>query len=188
MVLLAVCSANAVAFLQRHANQADDATGAEGHADERPPSNDAPTSRSLMFATVPQKMTYSSNVGGGPPSRCPPLEQQLVQCRDMEREREKEREEDLDPLELMRLEMEREMEKELMELHGHGLGRNNDCSPTELSSALEDADLKLIAKLLERERAARDTDRRLSDEAPADATAAELGAKNGEIEAKLAAL
>ena len=65
MVLLAVCSANAVAFLQRHANQADDATGAEGHADERPPSNDAPASRSLMFATVPQKMTYSSNAGSG---------------------------------------------------------------------------------------------------------------------------
>ena len=63
MVLLAVCSANAVAFLQRHANQADDTTGAEAHADERPPSNDAPTSRSLMFATMPQKMTYSSSVG-----------------------------------------------------------------------------------------------------------------------------
>ena len=75
VVLLAVCSANVVAFLQRPANQADDATGAEhADADERPPSNDAPTSRSLMFATVPQKMspseemspskgTYSSNAG-----------------------------------------------------------------------------------------------------------------------------
>ena len=59
VVVLSVCSANVVAFLQRPANQADDATGAEGHADERPPSNDAPTSRSLMFATLPQKMTYS---------------------------------------------------------------------------------------------------------------------------------
>lgn len=60
VVLLAVCSANVVAFLQRPANQADD----------------APTSRSLMFATVPQKMspseemspskgTYSSNAGSG---------------------------------------------------------------------------------------------------------------------------
>ena len=63
MVLLAVCSANAVAFLQRHANQADNATGADAHADERPPSNDAPTSRSLMFATAPQKATYSSSAG-----------------------------------------------------------------------------------------------------------------------------
>ena len=65
VVLLAVCSANVVAFLQRHAD-----------ADERHPSNDAPTSRSLMFATVPQKMspseemspskgTYSSNAGSG---------------------------------------------------------------------------------------------------------------------------
>ena len=61
VVLLAVCSANVVALLEGPANQADDATGAEGHADERPPSNDAPTSRSLMFATLPQKMTYSSN-------------------------------------------------------------------------------------------------------------------------------
>ena len=34
-----------------------------GHPDERPPSNDAPTSRSLMFATAPQKMTYSSSAG-----------------------------------------------------------------------------------------------------------------------------
>ena len=32
----------------------------KAHPDERPPSNDAPTSRSLMFATGPQKMTYSS--------------------------------------------------------------------------------------------------------------------------------
>ena len=63
MVLLAVCSANAVAFLQRHANQADDTTGAEAHADERPHSNDAPTSRSLMFATVPQKMSPSEGIG-----------------------------------------------------------------------------------------------------------------------------
>ena len=62
VVLLTACSANVVAFLQPTANQADDATGAEGHADERAPSNDAPTSRSLMFATVPQKMTYSSDV------------------------------------------------------------------------------------------------------------------------------
>ena len=68
------------------------------------------------------------------------------------------------------------------------LERNNDCLPTELSSALEDAGLRLIAKLLERERAARDTGRRLSYEAPADATAAELEAKNSELEAKLTAL
>ena len=62
VVLLAVCSANVVALLEGPANQADDATGAEhADADERPPSNDAPTSRSLMFATLPQKMTYSSN-------------------------------------------------------------------------------------------------------------------------------
>ena len=33
----------------------------KAHPDERPPSNDAPTSRSLMFATGPQKMTYSSD-------------------------------------------------------------------------------------------------------------------------------
>ena len=66
VVLLAVCSANVVALLQRPANQADDATGAEGHVDERAPSNAAPTSRSLMFATVPQKMTYSSNAGSRP--------------------------------------------------------------------------------------------------------------------------
>ena len=36
----------------------------KAHPDERPPSNDAPTSRSLMFATGPQKMTYSSVVDG----------------------------------------------------------------------------------------------------------------------------
>ena len=65
VVLLAVCSANVVAFLQGPASQADDATGAEGHAD-RPPSSDAPTSRSLLFAKVepPKKMTYSSVVDG----------------------------------------------------------------------------------------------------------------------------
>ena len=63
VVLLAVCSANVVAFLQRPAIQADDATGAEhADADERPPSNDAPTSRSLMFATVPQN---NDDCGGG---------------------------------------------------------------------------------------------------------------------------
>jgi hypothetical protein len=61
VVLLAACSVNVVAFRQRPANQANDSTGAEGHADERPPSNDAPTSRSLL----PQKMTYSSNVASG---------------------------------------------------------------------------------------------------------------------------
>ena len=37
VVLLAACSANVVAFLQRHPNQADDTTGVEAHADERPP-------------------------------------------------------------------------------------------------------------------------------------------------------
>ena len=56
VVLLAACLANVLAFLQRHANQANDSTG----ADERAPSNEAPTSRSLMFATGPQKMTYST--------------------------------------------------------------------------------------------------------------------------------
>ena len=59
VVLLAACSANVVAFLQRPANQADGSTGADGHADERARSNDAPTSRSLLFATVPQKTTYA---------------------------------------------------------------------------------------------------------------------------------
>ena len=65
VVLLAACLANVLAFLERHANQANDSTGAVGRADERAPSNEAPTSRSLMFATVPQKMTYSSIVGSG---------------------------------------------------------------------------------------------------------------------------
>ena len=59
VVLLAACLANVLAFLQRHANQANDSTG----ADERAPSNDAPTSRSLMFATVPQKMSPSEGIG-----------------------------------------------------------------------------------------------------------------------------
>jgi hypothetical protein len=74
VVLLAACSANVVAISQRPANLADGSTGAEGHADERAPNNDAPTSRSLMFATVPQKMTYSSGTvvptqgPGAPPS------------------------------------------------------------------------------------------------------------------------
>jgi hypothetical protein len=74
VVLLAACSANVVAILQRPANLADGSTGAEGHADERAPNNDAPTSRSLLFATVPQKMTYSSGTvvptqgPGAPPS------------------------------------------------------------------------------------------------------------------------
>ena len=76
VALLTACSANVVAILLRPANLADGSTGAEGHADERAPNNDAPTSRSLMFATVPQKMspseemspskgTYSSNAGSG---------------------------------------------------------------------------------------------------------------------------
>ena len=38
----------------------------KAHPDERAPNNDAPTSRSLMFATVPQKMTYSSGSGEWP--------------------------------------------------------------------------------------------------------------------------
>ena len=63
VVLLTACSANVVAILQRPANLEDGSTGAEGHADERAPNNDAPTSRSLMFATAPQKMTYSSSAG-----------------------------------------------------------------------------------------------------------------------------
>ena len=80
VVLLTACSANVVAMiLQRPANLADGSTGAEGHADERAPNNDAPTSRSLMFATVPQKMTYSSGTvvptqgPGAPPEGFLPL-------------------------------------------------------------------------------------------------------------------
>ena len=64
VVLLAACSANVVAFKTRLANRADDSTGAEGHADERHASNDAPTGRSLMFATVPQKMPHGGCGGG----------------------------------------------------------------------------------------------------------------------------
>ena len=80
VALLTACSANVVAMiLQRPANLADGSTGAEGHADERAPNNDAPTSRSLMFATVPQKMTYSSGTvvptqgPGAPPEGFLPL-------------------------------------------------------------------------------------------------------------------
>ena len=53
VVLLAACSPNVLAFKQRlFDKQADESTG--------------PTSRSLMFATVPQKMTYSSGSGEWP--------------------------------------------------------------------------------------------------------------------------
>ena len=50
LVLLAACTPNVVAFKTRFDKRADDSTG--------------PTSRSLMFATAPQKMTYD-DCGGG---------------------------------------------------------------------------------------------------------------------------